>query len=259
MTQTRIAVVTGGTRGMGKAISLELAKKGILVRAIYRSDHDAALETKHQLQAINPHCDIMQADVTDEHAAANAVNQVVKQLGRIDILVNNAGIFSFRLLEEMDGGYLEHVLSCNFKSQLYMLKAAAPHMKRNRYGRVVNASSISGRFADVGLIAYATSKAGVDMMTKIAAAELGPFGITVNAYAPGIIATDMTKEMIEARGDEQVRDIAAGRFGTGPDVAALVGFLTSKASAYITGEVIGVDGGMFKVQNTERAFEHTGN
>jgi 3-oxoacyl-[acyl-carrier protein] reductase len=117
----------------------------------------------------------------------------------------------------------------------------------------VNASSISGRLADVGLIAYGCSKASVDMMTRIAAAELAPYRITVNAFAPGIIATEMTREMIEERGSEQVKQIPLGRFGTPEDTASLVRFLCSPAADYITGEVIGVDGGMLKVQNPFRA------
>ena len=129
-------------------------------------------------------------------------------------------------------------------------------MKKNRYGRIANASSISGRFADVGLVAYAVSKAAVDQMTRIASAELAPYGITVNAYAPGIIHTDMTDSMIKERGEIQVKQISSNRFGTGEDVAALVAFMTSTEAGYMTGEIIGIDGGFFKVQNASRAYEY---
>jgi 3-oxoacyl-[acyl-carrier protein] reductase len=137
-----------------------------------------------------------------------------------------------------------------------MLQAVVPYMKKNSYGRIANASSISGRFADVGLVAYAASKAAVNLMTTIASAELAPYGITVNAYAPGIIHTGMTDAMIKERGDIQVQQISAHRFGNGDDVSALVGYLVSPEAGYVTGEVIGVDGGFFKVQNAYRAYEY---
>ena len=151
--------------------------------------------------------------------------------------------------------YLDRILGINFKSQFFMVKAVIPWMKKNKYGRIVNASSISGRFADCGLVGYGASKAAVDMLTKIGAGELGPYGITVNAYAPGIIHTDMTHAMITERGDEQVQDLCLQRFGTPEDAAALVSFLVSDAAGYITGEIIGVDGGMFKVQNAYLAYK----
>ena len=201
-------------------------------------------------------CKIYQADVSKEEEVKKVVAKIGEEFGRIDILVNNAGIFDFRFIDEMDGEYLDRVLNTNFKSQFYMVQNVAEYMKKNEYGRIVNASSISGHFADCGLVAYAASKAGVDMLTKIGAAELGPYHITVNAYAPGIIHTDMTDAMIQERGDEQVKDLCLNRFGTGEDVAALVGFLTSPEGGYVTGEIIGIDGGMFKVQNTYLAYQH---
>lgn len=261
MGEKRIAIVTGGTRGMGRAISLELAKRGNIVCAVYRSHEKSAASALKELQALAPECCVYRADVSKEKEAACVVESIGEKFGRIDILVNNAGIFDFCFIDEMDGEYLDHVLNTNFKSQFYMLKFVAEYMKKNKYGRIANASSISGHFADCGLTAYAASKAGVDMLTKIAAGELGPYHITVNAYAPGIIHTDMTDAMIQERGDEQVKDLSLNRFGTGEDVAALVGFLTSPEGGYVTGEIIGVDGGMFKVQNArlayERASEHT--
>ncbi|MDO4273011.1 MAG: SDR family NAD(P)-dependent oxidoreductase [Eubacteriales bacterium] len=255
MGEKRIAVVTGGTRGMGRAISLELAKRGNIVCAVYRSHVESAASALKEMQALEPECGIYRADVSKEGEAARVIEVIGRKFGRIDILVNNAGIFDFRFIDEMDGDYLDRVLNTNFKSQFYMLKFASEYMKKNHYGRVANASSISGHFADCGLTAYAASKAGVDMLTKIAAGELGPYHITVNAYAPGIIHTDMTDAMIRERGDEQVKDLTLNRFGTGEDVAALVGFLTSPEGGYITGEIIGVDGGMFKVQNAYLAYQ----
>lgn len=258
MQNKRVAIVTGGTRGMGQAISIELAKRGNIVCAIYRSHEESAKYTLEEMKKYEQECQIFQADVSKEEVVKKVVKQVGEEFGRIDILVNNAGIFDFRFIDEMDGDYLDRVLNTNFKSQFYMVQNVAEYMKKNEYGRIVNASSISGHFADCGLVAYAASKAGVDMLTKIGAAELGPYHITVNAYAPGIIHTDMTDEMIQERGDEQVRDLCLNRFGTGEDVAALVGFLTSPEGGYVTGEIIGIDGGMFKVQNTYLAYQHAG-
>lgn len=256
MKNKRVAIVTGGTRGMGQAISIELAKRGNIVCAVYRSHEESAKYTLKEMKKYEQDCKIYQADVSKEEEVKKVVAKIGEEFGRIDILVNNAGIFDFRFIDEMDGEYLDRVLNTNFKSQFYMVQNVAEYMKRNEYGRIVNASSISGHFADCGLVAYAASKAGVDMLTKIGAAELGPYHITVNAYAPGIIHTDMTDAMIQERGDEQVKDLCLNRFGTGEDVAALVGFLTSPEGGYVTGEIIGIDGGMFKVQNTYLAYQH---
>lgn len=256
METKRVAIVTGGTRGMGQGISMELARRGNIVCAVYRSHEASARETLEKLRAIEPQCEIFRADLSREEEIKKVVAEIGEKFGRIDILVNNAGIFDFKFIDEMTGEYLDKVLNTNFKSQFFMLQNVAPYMKKNHYGRIVNASSISGHFADCGLVAYAASKAGVDMLTKIGAAELGPYQITVNAYAPGIIHTDMTDAMIKERGDEQVRDLCIGRFGNGEDVGALVGFLTSPEAGYLTGEIIGIDGGMFKVQNTYLAYKH---
>lgn len=249
------AVVTGGTRGIGLYISMELAKRNVIVCAVYRSNQKAADEAQALLTNMNPKCGVFQADISLENDASSVINKITAEHGGIDILINNAGIFDFKYIEEMDESYIDNMLSCNFKSQIYMMQAVIPYMKQNRFGRIVNASSISGRFADVGLAAYAASKAAVNMMTVIGAAELAPYGITVNAYAPGIIHTDMTNDMIMQRGNEQLKDIAVHRFGQGKEVASLVAFLASEESGYITGEIIGVDGGMFKVQNAYRAHE----
>lgn len=252
----KVAVVTGGTRGMGQAISVGLAKDGNIVIALYRSDRKSAQETKEKMREYSSDCDIAKVDVACRDSVNKAVKEIGEKYGRIDILVNNAGIFDFCFIEDITDEYFDRVYNTNFKGQLYMIQACIPYMKKNHYGRIVNASSISGTFADCGLIAYAASKAGINLMTRTAAGELAPYGITVNAYAPGIIHTDMTDSMIALRGDTQVKQIAAQRFGDGEDAAALVRFLSSPGSGYVTGEVIGVDGGFFKVQNPCRAYEY---
>ena len=257
--EKRVAIVTGGTRGMGRSVSERLAKDGNIVAAVYHANEEAARETREQLQGISPECEVFRADAGRETDVKRVVKEIADRYGRIDILVNNAGIFDFNFIEDITEEYLDRIMNTNFKGQFFMLQAVIPYMKKNHYGRVANASSISGRFADVGLVAYAASKAAVDMMTGIASAELAPYGITVNSYAPGIIHTDMTDAMIKERGDIQVKQISANRFGSGEDVAGLVAFLVSPEASYVTGEVIGVDGGMFKVQNAYRAYEYAKN
>jgi 3-oxoacyl-[acyl-carrier protein] reductase len=257
MAEKRVAIVTGGTRGMGRAISEHLARAGNIVAAVYHSNEQAAKETEEQLKKASPESWVLKADLSKGSSEARRIaKEVDTKHGRVDILVNNAGIFDFNFIEDMTEEYLDKVMNTNFKGQFFMLQAVIPYMKKNHYGRIANASSISGRFADVGLVAYAASKASVNLMTTIASAELAPYGITVNAYAPGIIHTDMTDSMIQERGEIQVQQISAHRFGTGDDAAAAVSFLTSPEAGYITGEIIGVDGGFFKVQNAYRAYEY---
>ena len=254
--EKKIAIVTGGTRGMGQAISIGLARENNIVFALYRSDEKSAQETLEKMRNYSLESDILQCDVSNRSSTERAVREIGDKYGRIDILVNNAGIFDFCFIEDITDEYFDRVFNINFKGQLHMIQACIPYMKKNHYGRIANASSISSTFADCGLIAYAASKAGIDMMTKTAAGELAPYGITVNAYAPGIIHTDMTDSMIVERGDVQVKQIALQRFGNGEDAAALVCFLTSPGAGSITGEIIGVDGGFFKVQNPYRAYEY---
>ena len=254
--EKRVAVVTGGTRGMGRAISVELARAGNIVCAVYRANVAEAEATEKEISILSEGSFALKADLSKEDEARRAADEVIRRFGRVDILVNNAGIFDFCFFEDMTDEYFDRVMDHNFKSQMHMIRACLPHMKARRYGRIVNASSISGRFADVGLIAYAASKAAVNMLTSIASAEFAPYGITVNAFAPGIIHTDMTARMIEERGEIQVKQIALNRFGDGADVAHLVKYLTSPEVGYITGEIIGIDGGFFKVQNCERAHEY---
>jgi 3-oxoacyl-[acyl-carrier protein] reductase len=254
--EKRVAIVTGGTRGMGKKISLALANAGNIVLAVYRSNENSALQTKKELRALSPDSDVLRGDVSKKADVDRIVNFAVEKYGKINILVNNAGIFNFAFLDEMQESYLDTIMDVNFKSQVLMTMTCFPHMKDQGFGRVINASSISATIADVGLIGYGCSKAAVNMFTKIAAAELAPYQITVNAYSPGITHTDMTDAMIRERGEQQLKQIPIKRFGDGDEVASLVKFLASDEAGYITGEIIGCDGGFFKVQNPYRAHEH---
>ena len=250
-----VAIVTGGTRGIGLGIARAFVAAGAKVLAVYRTDESAAVRAKEELKNLGGEVDILKADIGITSETVRVADHAMQKWGRIDFLINNAGIFDFAFLDEMDEEFFDRIITANLKGVVFMMKAVLPAMKAKRFGRIVNASSISGHFADAGLIAYGCSKAGVDMTTRISSAELGPFGITVNAYAPGIIDTDMTRPMIEERGHLQVKQIPAGSFGKSEDVAGLVMFLCSAEAGYITGEVIGVDGGMMRVQNPYRAIE----
>ncbi len=250
----KVAVVTGGTRGIGLAIATALCEAGAAVTLNYRANREAAEQVKKKLTGRFDH-QVVQSDVSTHEGARKLVRATVEKWGRVDILVNNSGVFDFCFIEEMDEEFFDRMYRDNLKSIFFTTREVIPEMKKRNFGRIINASSISSHLADCGLSAYGCSKAGVDMFTLISSAELAPYGITVNAYSPGIVETDMTRPMIRERGKEQVKQIPLGRFGTPEDVAALVCFLCSDQAGYITGEIIGVDGGMFKVQNPYRAWQ----
>ncbi len=252
---TRVAIVTGGTRGIGRAVSAAFLQQGVDVTAVYAADREAAAALERESEEAAGELLTVQADVGNAADIRRVVDETVARWGRVDFLVNNAAISLFAFLDEMTESFLDETIRVNLKGPILMTQAVLPHMKAQRFGRIVNASSISGHYADVGQVAYGSSKAGIEMMTKLAAAELGPYGITVNAYAPGIIATDMTRAMIEDRGDVQLRQIPIGEFGKPEDVAGLVMYLCSDAGRYVTGEIIGIDGGMLRAQNPFRAID----
>ena len=252
---TRVAIVTGGTRGIGRGITEAFLRDGVNVAAVYAVDRGAASALERESASAQGELLTIQADAGKPADVTRIVDETVAKWGRVDYLINNAAISLFAFLDEMTESFLDEMIRVNFKGPVLMTQAVLPHMKRQRFGRIVNASSISGHYADVGQVAYGGTKAAVEMMTKLTAAELGPYGITVNAYAPGIIETDMTREMIAERGDVQVRQIPLGGFGDPQDVAGLVSFLCSDAGRYITGEIIGVDGGMLRAQNPSRAID----
>lgn len=255
----RVAIITGGTRGIGLGISKALGCLGIKLLLVYRENVSLAKKAETELRNLGVDGNIIQANVSLKSEAKRIVDFTGNRWKRIDILVNNAGVFNYSSIEKMTEDFFDRVYAINLKSVLFMMQAVFPWMKSNKYGRIINASSISGSLADVGLSAYGCSKAGVNMLTRIAAAEFAPYGITVNAYAPGIIATDMTQNMIDKQGHIQIKQIPARRFGSPADVAGLVSFLCSNGASYITGEIIGIDGGMLKVQNPNSAYEHVKN
>ncbi|NLO34786.1 MAG: SDR family NAD(P)-dependent oxidoreductase, partial [Clostridiaceae bacterium] len=184
---SRVALVTGGTRGIGLAVTAALARSGMHVLAVYRSNRTQAERSVRELQGQGLSVEAFQADVGNQEQAGQAAAEAVSLWGRIDVLINNAGIFEFCFLEDMTEAFFDEIMRTNLKSMIFMMQAVVPWMKQNQFGRIINATSISGTLADVGLVAYACSKAGVNLLTKVSSGELAPYGITVNAYAPGII------------------------------------------------------------------------
>lgn len=240
----KCAVVTGGGRGIGRAVCLALAAQGADVVVNYAGSAEAAGETAKACRALGVRAIAVQADVADEAQAAALVETAVRELGGVDILVNNAGITRDGLLLRMSEDDFTRVLDTNLKGAFHCMKAACRGMMRRRAGRIVNISSVVGVRGNAGQANYAASKAGLIGLSKSAAKELASRGITVNCIAPGFIDTAMTAALPEAVKEKLLAEIPMGRFGAAEDVAAAAAFLASDAAAYITGQVLCVDGGM---------------
>lgn len=240
----KTAVVTGGSRGLGRAICLELARGGANVVLCCAGNEAAARETARDIEALGAKALAVRCDVADAAQVDALVKTAVEAFGRIDILVNNAGITRDNLLMRMSEADFDAVIDANLKGTFLCMKAASRLMLKQRYGRIVNLSSVVGLRGNAGQVNYAASKAGVIGMTKSLAKELASRGVTVNAVAPGFIETDMTAALPEAARAAALGSIPMNRLGAPEDVAKAVGFLASDAAAYITGQVLAVDGGM---------------
>ena len=240
----KTAVITGGSRGIGKAVCLELAGRGTNIVLCYAGKEDAAAETVAACDALGVAACAVRCDVSKEDDVKSLMDTAVKTFGRIDILVNNAGITRDGLLMTMREDAFDAVVDTNLKGTFLCMKAVARAMMKQRYGRIVNLSSIVGLRGNAGQVNYSASKAGVIGMTKSVAKELASRGITVNAVAPGFIDTDMTAALSEAARTSLLGNIPVGRLGAAEEVAKAVSFLVSDEAAYITGQVLAVDGGM---------------
>ena len=240
----RTALVTGGSRGLGRAVCLELARGGANVAFCYAGNEAAARETVRDVEALGAKALSLRCDVSDAAQVDALVKAAVEAFGRIDILVNNAGITRDNLLMRMSEADFDAVISANLKGAFLCMKAVSRHMLKQRYGRIVNLSSVVALRGNAGQVNYAASKAGIIGMTKSLAKELASRGVTVNAVAPGFIETDMTAAMTDAARTAARSAIPMGRLGAPEDVAKAVGFLASDEAAYITGQVLAVDGGM---------------
>ncbi|MFT5142307.1 MAG: 3-oxoacyl-[acyl-carrier protein] reductase [Rhodothermales bacterium] len=240
----KIALVTGGTRGIGRAIVQALADGGASVAFTYRSSTEEAQSFRAELEARG--CPVLthQGDAGDSEAASEAVAMVLEAWGRIDILVNNAGITRDGLMLRMGDSEWDSVINTNLKSVFNFCKAVYRPMMKQRGGRIVNLSSVVGVMGNAGQTNYAASKAGIIGFSKSLAKELGGRGVTVNVVAPGYVATDMTASLSEKAQEAMLGSVPLGRPATPGDIAAAVAFLASDAASYITGHVLHVDGGL---------------
>lgn len=241
----QIALVTGGSRGIGRAVVSAIASLGAQVIINYRNNTGAAEQTLQQLRAQGGMGELCPFDVAREEEVEEAVKKIVDQYKKIDILINNAGVTSDNLLVRLKSGDWDQVLGVNLKGTAHCTKAVCRGMIRERYGRIVNLTSVVGLMGNAGQSAYAASKAGIIGFTKAMARELAPRGITVNALAPGFIDTEMTAKLSEKAREDYLHSIPLGRFGTGEDVAEAVCFLIGPGAGYITGQVISINGGLY--------------
>lgn len=238
------ALVTGGGRGIGRAICLALAKEGFDLCINYAAGSSAAEQTAEECRGLGVQAVVLQADVTNPAECQNLVEKAAGTLGRLDVLVNNAGVNADKLILRMQEADFDKVIDTNLKGAFFCCKAACKLMMRQRYGRIINISSVVGLHGNAGQSNYAASKAGLIGLTKSLAKEFAARGVTVNAVAPGFIETDMTAAMPEAAKAAALAAVPAGRIGHADEIAAAVAFLASSQAAYITGQVLCVDGGM---------------
>ena len=238
------AIVTGGSRGIGRAVAMRLAKDGMNLVINYRGNSAAAEETERLCRELGAEVLLVQGDVSRAEDCEKLAAQAKEAFGRVDVLVNNAGITRDGLLARMTEEDFRAVLDVNLVGPWNMMKAVNRIMMKQRYGRIVNLSSVTGLMGNMGQTNYAAAKAGILGMTKSYAREVASRGITVNAVAPGFIDTDMTEAMPEGAKDKIITGIPMGRTGKPEDVAEAVAFLASEQTGYIAGEVLRVDGGM---------------
>ena len=244
MLKNKIALITGAGRGIGRAIAIALAKEGAEVVINYNGSEERAKEVKQTIEENGGKASIYKCNVSDFTACEAMIKDIVKEYGHLDILVNNAGITKDGLIMKMKEEDFDSVLNVNLKGTFNTIRHSARQMLKQRSGKIINISSVSGILGNVGQANYAASKAGVIGLTKTMARELGSRGITVNAIAPGFVDTEMTEVLSEEIRENACKQIIPGRFGKPEDIANTAVFLASDKADYITGQVISVDGGM---------------
>lgn len=244
MLKNKVALVTGAGRGIGRAIAIALAKEGAEVIVNYNGSEERAKEVKQTIEENGGKASIYKCNVSNFEACEAMIKDVVKEYGHLDILVNNAGITKDGLIMKMKEEDFDSVLNVNLKGTFNTIRHSARQMLKQRSGKIINISSVSGILGNAGQANYAASKAGVIGLTKTMARELGSRGITVNAIAPGFVDTEMTEILSEELKENACKQIILGRFGKPEDIANTAVFLASDKADYITGQVISVDGGM---------------
>ncbi len=244
MLEGKVALVTGASRGIGRAIALELAHQGAKVAVNYAGSEAKANEVVAEIVNMGGEAFAIQADVSNAEAVDRMVKEVLDRFERLDILVNNAGVTRDNLLMRMKEEEWDEVINTNLKGVFNCTKAVTRPMMKQRYGRIVNVASVVGVIGNAGQANYVAAKAGVIGLTKTAAKELASRNITVNAIAPGFITTDMTDRLSEDIRTEMLKQIPLARFGEPEDIAKVVAFLVSDAANYMTGQTLHVDGGM---------------
>lgn len=244
MSDGKIAVVTGAGRGIGRAIAIKLALQGITVIVNYNGSQAKAMEVVKEIEEKGGVAEAVQCNVSDFESAGTFLEEIIKKYGKIDILVNNAGITRDNLLMKMSEEDFDAVINTNLKGVFNCMKHVARQMIKQKSGRIINISSVSGVLGNAGQANYCAAKAGVIGITKSFAREVASRGVTVNAVAPGFIRTDMTEVLSESVKEGTLGQIPMKRFGEAEDIACAVAFLASEEAGYITGQVISVDGGM---------------
>ena len=244
MLEGKVAVVTGASRGIGRAIALKLASLGATVVVNYNGSREKAEKVKQEIEDNGGNASIYQCNVSDYEACQNMIQSIIEEYGRIDILINNAGITRDGLLMKMSEADFDQVIDTNLKGAFNTTRFVTRQMLRQKSGRIINMASVVGVTGNAGQVNYAASKAGIIGLTKATAREVASRGITVNAIAPGFIETDMTDVLPDKVKEASVSQIPLGKFGKPEQVAAAVALLSSDDAGYITGQVLNVDGGM---------------